>query len=178
MVVADSGFSALDFLAAVSRYATVIIRLRLDAVLYAPAPPRQPGQKGRPRHKGKRLTALSGIVADPATVWHAVTVTHWYGEPTRQVDIVSGTAVCYHGGSSVVPIRWVLMRDLLGHFDPRAFLCTEQNTDPSQILDWFVLRWQAEVTFEAPRSLSSHPKTKDSKNSTCLRVSQNIQFDL
>ena len=33
---------------------TLIARLRLDAALYAPAPPRQPGQNGRPPLKGPR----------------------------------------------------------------------------------------------------------------------------
>ena len=37
---------------------SLITRLRLDAALYDPAPPRQPATQGRPRLKGKRRPTL------------------------------------------------------------------------------------------------------------------------
>ena len=54
--VANSSFAALTLLKQVSGLPTVslITRLRLDAALYDPAPPRQPQQQGRPRRKGQR----------------------------------------------------------------------------------------------------------------------------
>jgi len=56
VLVTDSGFAALEFLAALARRnVTCITRLRPDAALYAPAPPRAPGTVGRPRTKGARL---------------------------------------------------------------------------------------------------------------------------
>lgn len=151
VVVADSSFAALAFLAAVAPHAAVITRLRLDAALYAPAPLRLPGQKGRPRRKGERLPTLAKILDDPATAWSTVTVAHWYGQQERPVQIVSGTAVWYGRAKPVVPIRWVLVRDPLAKFDAQAFLCTDQHINPSQLLDWFVRRWQIEVTFEEAR---------------------------
>ena len=71
----------------------MITRLRLDAALYAPAPPRQPGQTGRPRHKGDRLPTLAARAADPATPWTTATIAHWYGAGERTVALVSDTAV-------------------------------------------------------------------------------------
>jgi hypothetical protein len=60
VLVADSGFAALELPAAlVRRGVTCVTRLRLDAALYAPAPPRRPGAVGRPRTKGARLPTLS-----------------------------------------------------------------------------------------------------------------------
>src|SRR5918998_108630 len=61
ILVADSGFAALELLAAlVRRGVTCVTRLRLDAALYAPAPPRRPGMVvGRPRTKGARLPTLA-----------------------------------------------------------------------------------------------------------------------
>src|SRR5919202_1075299 len=60
VLVTDSGFSALLFLNAMRRgNVTTITRLRLDAALYDPAPPRLPGTVGRPRKKGARLPTLS-----------------------------------------------------------------------------------------------------------------------
>src|ERR671912_2370607 len=54
VVVTDSGFSALEFLAALLRQeVTCVTRLRLDAALYPPAPPRSPRPIRRPRTKGE-----------------------------------------------------------------------------------------------------------------------------
>ena len=63
VLVADSGFSALLFLDAMRRGGvTAITRLRLDAALYEPAPPRPPGTIGRPRKKGARLPTLRDVL--------------------------------------------------------------------------------------------------------------------
>ena len=128
-----------------------VTRLRLDAALYDPAPPRLPGTNGRPRTKGKRLANLADVLTDPATVWQRVIVPGWYGGGEREVDISTNTAVWRHGGMPIVPIRWVLIRDPLGRFAPQALLCTNPAQDPVQVLRWFVQRWQLEVTFHEVR---------------------------
>ena len=154
VAVADSTYAALEFLAACRSWrtpATVVTRLRLDAALYEPAPPRAPGRIGRPRRKGERLPTLAAVVADPATAWRPVRVADWYGEGPRTVELVSATAVWYHGGLPVVPLRWVLIRDPEGGFDTQALLCTDPAAAPEQVLAWFVRRWQLEVTFEEVR---------------------------
>ncbi len=152
VVVGDSGFAALELLAALSRRGVACItRLRLDAALHDPAPPRLPGTNGRPRTKGKRLATLSEVLTDPGTSWKCVTVTGWYGGGERVVEISTATAVWRHSGMPVVPIRWVLVRDPLGRFEPQALLCTDAAQDPVQVLRWFVQRWQLEVTFREVR---------------------------
>ena len=154
IAVADSSYAALEFLAACRAWrapVAVVTRLRLDAALYEPAPPRRPGQVGRPRRKGKRLATLAAVAGDPATAWTGATVAQWYGRGERRVELVSATAVWYHCGLPPVPIRWVLIRDPLGHFETQALLCTDVDTSPEQILTWFVRRWQLEVTFEEVR---------------------------
>jgi len=154
VVVADSGYAAIDLLARCARLRqpiAVVTRLRLDAALYDPAPPRRPGQKGRPRKKGQRLPTLAARIGDPATAWVAVTVANWYGEGARTVEVASDTAVWYHSGLPPVPIRWTLVRDPAGRFATQALLCTDLAAEPAQILAWFVLRWQLEVTFEEVR---------------------------
>ena len=72
VVVADGGYAVLELLAACVRLANPVImvtRLRLDAALYDPAPPRQKGAKGRPRKKGHRQPTLAARLADAATDW-------------------------------------------------------------------------------------------------------------
>jgi hypothetical protein len=81
-----------------------------------------------------------------------VTIQHWYGEGQREMDIVSGTGVWYHTGKPPLPIRWVLLRDPQGKFKPQALLCTDQQAKPVQILQWFVMRWQLEVTLHEVRT--------------------------
>src|SRR4051812_31631240 len=152
VLVADSSFAALDLLAGLLRQEiTCVTRLRLDAALYEPAPPRRPGTVGRPRTKGERLPTLAEVLADPATAWQRLTVPDWYGEGERVVEICSETAVWRHSGLPVVPIRWVLLRDPSRRFGPQALLCTDLAQEPLQILRWFTQRWQLEVTFREVR---------------------------
>ena len=152
VLIGDSAFAALELLAALARHGvTCITRLRLDAALYEPAPPRKPGTRGRPRTKGQRLASLSAALIDTATQWQRITVPSWYGGGERTVEIHSSTAVWHHAGRPTVPIRWVLLRDPQGRFDPQALLCTDLTRDPLQILTWFVQRWQVEVTFREVR---------------------------
>jgi DDE superfamily endonuclease len=152
VLVTDSGFSALEFLAALRQQdITCVTRLRLDAALYLPAPPRRPGTVGRPRTKGARLPTLAEVLADRPTQWQRVTVPGWYGEGDRIVEICSDTAVWRHAGLPVVPIRWVLLRDPCRRFDPQALLCTDPAQEPLQVVQWFVQRWQLEVTFREVR---------------------------
>lgn len=151
LVVADASFAALELLSALASEMTCITRLRLDAQLYAPAPPRRPGTPGRPRKKGARLPTLAARLADPATPWQRVTVLGWYGEGPRDIELATGTAVWYHSGLPVVPLRWVLLRDPLGRFDPQALLATDPTLEPRAIVQYFVRRWQVEVTFAETR---------------------------
>lgn len=152
VVVTDSGFAALELLAALTRdRITMITRLRLDAALYAPAPPRGRGTQGRPRKKGTRLPQLATILADPTTPWTPATIRGWYGQTDRAIEYTTATAVWYHAGRPVVPIRWVLIRDPDGHFDPVALACTDPCQAAPQIVRWFVQRWQVEVTFAETR---------------------------
>ena len=151
VMVGDSSFAALELLAALAPRMACITRLRLDACLYEPAPPRVRATKGRPRKKGARLPALSQVLAEPATRWQRLVVPRWYAQASRPIEIASGTAVWYHSGLAALPIRWVLIRDPLGRFEPRALLCTRPDMAPLDVVQHFVQRWQLEVTFEETR---------------------------
>ncbi len=156
VAVAGSAYASLRLLASCQRFlprpVTFVTRLRLDAALYNPAPPRKAGQIGRPRLKGERLPNLSVVAEDPSTAWTAATVDDWYGGGERTVEVASATAVWYSTGLPAVPIRWVLVRDPQGEFKTQALLCTDLlGASPEQILRWFVLRWQMETTFQEAR---------------------------
>ena len=153
-LVGDGGYAVLDLLhccQSLAQPVTLIACLRLDAALYAPAPPRQTGQNGRPPLKGWRLPALKALLDLPAVSWLEVSAA-WYDGTTRTVELTSQTAVWYRSGKSPVPLRCVLVRDPQGEFTPQALLCTDPSADPARILEWFVLRWQLEVTFQEVRA--------------------------
>ena len=157
VAVADSGYAAIALLDRCRRFlpkkpVTFVTRfLRLDAALYEPAPPRKPGQIGRPRLKGKRLPTPAAVAEDPSTTWASLTLANWYGGGERAVEVASATAIWYHTGLPPVPLRWVLIRDPQGKFAPQALLCTDLTAEPARILSWFVMRWRMEVTFQEAR---------------------------
>jgi hypothetical protein len=94
VLLGDSSFAALDFLVTLARHGLIgITRLRLDAALYEPAPPRRPRTVGRPRTKGARLPNLSAVLVDAVTCWQRLAVPAWHGERERVVEICSATAV-------------------------------------------------------------------------------------
>ena len=150
--VGDTGFAALDLLAAVRGHVCMITRLRLDANLFRPAPKRRPGQRGRTPLKGRALPKLNAVLKNKKTVWTSVVVSQWYNAQQRKLLVATGTALWYHAGTAPVPIRWVLVRDPTGEHEPAAFLSTDLDAQPATILGWFVSRWRVETTFQEVRA--------------------------
>lgn len=151
VMVADSAFAAVEFLAAVRNHVCVVTRLRLDANLFGFPPQKRKG-RGRPPIRGKPHKKLSAILDDRKVSWKRYRVSLWYGRTNRIVEIATGTALWYRAGVPPVPIRWLLVRDPTRELDPQAFLATDLDASPGDILAWFVSRWQVEVTFEEVRA--------------------------
>ena len=153
VVVADGTYAVLEFLRKVSRlpFVSAITRLRLDACLYDPPPVREAGKRGRHARKGKAQPKLASRLTDPTTPWKTHTLS-WYGGTTREMEIATGTALWYQSPVPPVAIRWVLIRDPQGKYEPMALLCTDQEAEAAHIVEWFVLRWTVEVTFHEVRA--------------------------
>ncbi len=99
-----------------------------------------------------------------STSWKLTTIANWYGSGERMVEISSETTVCYSTGLFAIPLRWVLVRHPRGRFKTQALLCTDLEADPENILCWFVMRWQLEVTFQEVRwhlSFETHRQWSD-----------------
>ena len=126
----------LELLHAVSQTpnAHLITRLRLDAELWHPAPERKARHKGRPRVKGSRRPSPKQRLDDPNTPWTTLEVEHGYGSEKREVELYTETCVWYKSGFHPVLMRWVLVRDPQGQYDPQAFLSTCVDHTPVQIL--------------------------------------------
>jgi len=152
IIVADSSYAVLELLGAVQQQKICLIsRLRLNAALYDPAAPRQPGQRGPDRLKGDRQPSLQQRLKNASTQWQPITIAQWYDQKDKQVLIASGTALWYHVGVSPVALRWVLIKDVEGKKQPTALLCTDTTMDAAQIIAYFTRRWTMEVTLEESR---------------------------
>jgi len=106
--------------------------------------------KGRPRKKGQRWPTPQQLIDAPTTYWTRLPFI-WYNHPLRQIELSTQQAVWFHNGQSPVPIRFILIRDVAGQFDPQALLCTDVTLDPLDILVFFKRRWQMEPTFRHVR---------------------------
>jgi hypothetical protein len=101
--VADSGFAALELLAAVRGHVCTIARLRLDANLFRPAPKRRPLQRGRTPLNRRALPKLSAVLKNRNTIWTSVVVSRWYNAQQRRLLVATSTALWYHTGIAPVP---------------------------------------------------------------------------
>jgi hypothetical protein len=151
-VMGDQTYSVLELGNACRRRGVRLIApLRLDAALYEPAAPREPGTNGRPRVKGKRTPTLEQVLSDAKTTWQRIRV-RWYDGRWRVLEVTSGTAVWYRVGHPVLPLRWVLVRDPKGQHDPRAYFSTHPSDRARDIVMAFIKRWTIETTFEESRA--------------------------
>jgi hypothetical protein len=142
-LVVDSAYAGRTILEDRPANVHVLSRLRLDAALYAPPPPRRSGQKGRPRRRGDRLPALAHQIArhrpwiDLPLVLHGRAVTPriftleavWYGALRSQM------------------VRIVVVRDPSRRRRDEAFFCTDLEREAAFILLTYSRRWTLEVTF-------------------------------
>jgi DDE superfamily endonuclease len=151
-IMGDQTSSVLALGRACTRHRVrVLAPLRLDAALYAPAPPRLAGTNGRPRVQGERWPQLTQVLKEAQTLWPCVRV-RWYDGRRRALEVTSGTAVWYRIGQPVLPVRWVIVRDPQGRLEPRAYFSTCPTDCPRDLVRRFVPRWTIETTFEESRA--------------------------
>jgi DDE superfamily endonuclease len=152
VLVVDGGFAAVSLaLACVKNQVVMVSRLRWDAALYHPPGSRPPGKRGPKPLKGTRQRRLQDWTARTDTPWEDVEVV-WYGGQHKQLGLFSHTALWYSRGLPPVDIRYVLVCDPEGKLRMEAFFCTDLQATPAQILEWVVMRWSVEVTFEEARA--------------------------
>jgi hypothetical protein len=129
---------------------TLIARMRLDARLYAFPAPVPPGKRGPKPKKGPRVATLKTRLDEAKQHGQEVEVA-WYGGVRKCLRVLTGVALWHTPGEQPLAIRWVLVVDPQGHVPPSAFFSTALTLGPTQIIEWFVLRWNVEVTFEEGR---------------------------
>lgn len=151
VLISDGGFACIRLGHACNKQnVTLISRLRLDASLFELPPSPIKRQPGRRREKGERVISLKELAADTTQSWRDTEI-NWYGGEKKKVRLLSGVHVWYSSGEKPLLIRWVLVID--PEMDKaEAFFSTDETLVPEQIINWFVLRWNIEVTFAETRA--------------------------
>ncbi len=133
MVVGDRTYATLKRLSTGQGLAppiTCLTRLRLDAALPDPPPPRRPGPRGRPR--------IVGPVSPPGR-------RSW---PTRP----RSGPICAHAGPPTVYLRGRRLRDPTGRRAPEALRCTDPDGQPTAMLTTYRQRGPVAVTCQEVRT--------------------------
>lgn len=142
-VAADSLYAGRPLLEDRPANVEVISRLRPDAALWTPPPPRRTGQRGRPRRRGERLPTPAAM-AQARTHWHRLTVSI-YG---RQVPTtVFRCTALWYGALRDQPVRVVVVRDPSGKRKDDVCFCTDLSANARFILETYAKRWTLEVAF-------------------------------
>ena len=119
-------------------------RMRRDAALYDPAPPRT-GKRGRPRTKGKRLltpAAMSTTV--PAADWDTIEADNRGTTITRLVYLRD---VLWYRLNPTDLVRLVIVRDPAGREPDDYFFTTDLTATAATIVNRYATRWAIEVCF-------------------------------
>ncbi len=152
VLVVDGGFAVVSLaLACVGSDVVMVSRLRWDAALYHWPGPQPQSKRGRKPSKGKRQRSLRRWAARSDTPWQEVEV-NWYGGQRKTLWVFSRTALWAPPRWAPLPIRFVIVRDPTGELRDEVFFCTDLAAAPAQILNWVVMRWSVEVTFEEARA--------------------------
>jgi hypothetical protein len=154
ILVGDGAFAAMPLLQRCQRKhirVTLVARMRFDAVLHQPPGPQPKSKPGPKPKKGDRLPNPQAYLDDPTTRWLEQEV-DWYGGQRQLIQIATGQCLWYRRGLDPAPIRWVLIRCPDETFESIPVLCADPEVTATQIVQWFVLRWNIEVTFEEIRA--------------------------
>jgi SRSO17 transposase len=142
--VGDAGYASGAWRGLPERV-TMTFRVRKDAALYAPTPPRT-GRRGRPAKKGERLPGLAAIAGDTAAAWQQITARR-YGK-TEQLQIRVRRCLWYEALNDT-PCRLIVVRD---PDDPARFqlalITTDLDSTPAELIERYADRWSIEVCFE------------------------------
>lgn len=152
VLVVDGGFAALKLalVCAELKETALVMRFHWDATLHHFPAAKPSGRRGPQPSKGPRQLSPKVWAARGDTKWESGAVT-WYGGEKKQMLIFTRTALWYTPGYPPVAIRYVITRDPEGQLRDEVFACTDLNASAEQIIEWFVMRWSVEVTFEEAR---------------------------
>ena len=149
VVTADSLYGGESVLSKLPANVHFISRVHPKGVLYAPPPLAIPGQRGRKRCKGERLSSIQDWANDN-TPWTKLKFDQYGLHANLSVKTRDG--LYYTAGKGRL-LRFVLVRDNSGKRPLSIFYSTLLDWAPKQILATYASRWSIEVAFENGKQL-------------------------
>ncbi len=152
VLVVDGGYAAIKLAlsCALLKNTALVMRFHWDAVLYHPPTEKPKDRRGPQALKGARQRSPQEWARRKDTKWEEKDI-DWYGGEKKKMLIFTRTALWYRMGYPPVTIKYVITRDPKGELRDEVFACTDTNVSAEQIINWFVMRWGLEVTFEEAR---------------------------
>jgi hypothetical protein len=162
LVTGDSAYGGQSVLSKLPANVELISHVHPKGALYAPAPARQPSQKGAGRKKGQRLPGMAAWADDAKQPWRKLVFDQFGLHATLSVKTLQ--ALYYKAGKDRL-LTIVLVRDTLGKRPDQMFYSTCLNWTARQILSYYAGRWSIEVTFENSKQLLGleHPANRTPK---------------
>lgn len=153
VLVVDGGYAAvkLALVCAEIPNLALVMRFHSDAKLYDRPGPQTEGKSGPKPLKGARQLSPKQRAAQSDTQWEKKEL-NWYGGQKKKMLVYSQTALWQTEGERPVEIRYLITRDPAGKLRDEFFATTKLDATPEQILEWVVMRWSVEVTFEEARA--------------------------
>jgi hypothetical protein len=152
VLVVDGGYAAikLALTCALLKNTALVMRFHWDAALYHPPIEKPKDRRGPQALKGARQRSPQEWARRKDTKWEDAEI-DWYGGEKKKMLIFTRTALWYRMGYPPVTIKYVITRDPEGKLRDEVFACTDTKVSAEQIINWFVMRWGLEVTFEEAR---------------------------
>jgi hypothetical protein len=164
VLLIDGHFATKKVLRSLPENVTVITRLRRDAAIYLPAPPRE-HRRGRQPKKGRRLPAPEKMARDGRRRW----------ELSPQGRQVKTLPVLWYGVTGCQPLRLLIVKQNHAREPYGYFLCTAPSWEPDQILTTYQKRWPIEITI---REAKQHGGLGDAQCRTANAVERQAAFTL
>ncbi|MGH2744503.1 MAG: IS701 family transposase [Gammaproteobacteria bacterium] len=168
-VVGDSAF-ACKAMASLGERVTLTSRLRCNAVIHAPKPPKS-GKRGRPRVRGRRLGNPGEIAAAASEAdWQRVEVA---GRGAAKALVVKGLWYSVFGPR---PVQVVIVRELSDSEGYRvALITTDLQASAAQTIARYADRWSIEVAFQDAKHVVG---VGEARNRVKRAVERTVPFGL
>ncbi len=170
-LLGDSAY-ATQALAGLPARVNVTSRLRSNAAIYAPKPPRT-GKCGQPAKKGARLPSLKTIAGDPSTSWQEVDLTRTGKHQTAHCHTFEGLWYEVWGQR---PVRVVIVRHPKSStgYDI-ALISTDMTASPGELIERYEERWSIEVCLQDAKQITG---VGQARNRTRKAVERTVPFGL
>lgn len=164
-IVADSAYACEAFADLHGNF-TFTARLRSNAALYK-LPPPPDGKPGRPRKRGDRLPTPKQMAAMTDMPWRTVTIDHCSRKIKREISLVRCQ---WYSVFKERQVNVVVVRNPLSLRFEAAFLSTDIEATPEEIVEHYGKRWAIEVAFQEAKQVMGVGQARNRSRGAVLRT--------